>query len=55
MGLSQAVLAAKLGTSFQQLQKYESGGNRVSAARLFAICEALDVSLASMLERKLRT
>lgn len=55
MGLSQAVLAAKIGISFQQLQKYESGVNRVSAARLFAICEALDVALASMFERKLRT
>jgi transcriptional regulator with XRE-family HTH domain len=36
------------------VQKYEKGANRVSAARLFEICEALDVSLASMFERKLK-
>jgi transcriptional regulator with XRE-family HTH domain len=34
--------------------KYEKGVNRVSAARLFEICEVLDVSLASMFERKLK-
>jgi transcriptional regulator with XRE-family HTH domain len=53
LGLSQEALGEKLGVSFQQIQKYESGVNRVSAARLFDICEALDVSLASMFERKL--
>jgi transcriptional regulator with XRE-family HTH domain len=51
--LTQAGLGEKLGVTFQQIQKYESGVNRVSAARLFDICEALDVSLASMFERKL--
>jgi DNA-binding Xre family transcriptional regulator len=51
---SQADLGEKLGVTFQQIQKYESGRNRVSAARLFEICEALDVSLASMFERKLK-
>jgi transcriptional regulator with XRE-family HTH domain len=40
-----------LGVSFQQVQKYENGTNRVSAARLFAICKALNVSLSSMFER----
>ena len=53
-GLSQAALGDKVGVSFQQIQKYESGVNRVTAARLFEICEALDVSLASMFERKLK-
>jgi transcriptional regulator with XRE-family HTH domain len=43
-----------LGDTFQQVQKYEKGSNRVSAARLFEICEALEVSLASMFERKLK-
>jgi transcriptional regulator with XRE-family HTH domain len=52
--MSQADLGEKLGVTFQQIQKYESGRNRVSAARLFEICEALDVSLASMFERKLK-
>jgi len=49
--LSQAALGEKLGVSFQQVQKYESGTNRVSAARLFEICKALKVPLASMFER----
>jgi transcriptional regulator with XRE-family HTH domain len=51
LGLSQAALGEKLGVSFQQIQKYESGVNRVSAARLFEICSVLKVSLASMFER----
>jgi transcriptional regulator with XRE-family HTH domain len=54
VGLSQADLAEKLAISFQQVQKYESGVNRVSAARLFEIGEVLEVSLASMFERKLK-
>ena len=54
LGLSQTALGEKLGVTFQQIQKYESGVNRVSAARLFEICEALDVPLASMFERKLK-
>jgi transcriptional regulator with XRE-family HTH domain len=52
IGISQeADLAETLGVSFQQIQKYEKGVNRVSAARLFAICGALNVSLSSMFER----
>jgi DNA-binding XRE family transcriptional regulator len=51
LGISQADLAHTLGVSFQQIQKYEKGVNRVSAARLFAICKALNVSLSSMFER----
>jgi transcriptional regulator with XRE-family HTH domain len=45
----------KLSVSFQQIQKYEKGVNRVSAARLFDICEALNVSLSSMFERDPKT
>jgi DNA-binding XRE family transcriptional regulator len=51
LGISQADLAETLGVSFQQIQKYEKGVNRVSSARLFAICKALNVSLSSMFER----
>jgi transcriptional regulator with XRE-family HTH domain len=40
LGLSQGALGKKLGISFQQIQKYESGANRVSTAHLFDICEA---------------
>ena len=54
LGLSQGGLGEKLGVSIQQIHKYENGANRVSAARLFEICEALGVSLASMFERKLK-
>jgi transcriptional regulator with XRE-family HTH domain len=51
LNISQADLGDKLGVSFQQIQKYEKGTNRVSAARLFDICKALKVSLSSMFER----
>ena len=49
--MSQDQLGRELGVSFQQIQKYESGQNRVSAARLFDVCKALNVSLSSMFER----
>lgn len=42
-GMTQSVLADQIGCSFQQLQKYESGQNRVSASRLHEIAQALDV------------
>jgi len=51
LGLSQEALGEKLGVSFQQVQKYEKGINRVSAARLFEICRALKIPLSSMFER----
>jgi transcriptional regulator with XRE-family HTH domain len=41
LGKSQEVVAARLGISFQQLQKYESGANRVSASRLFDLAHIL--------------
>ena len=41
LGLSQTALASRLGISFQQVQKYESGSNRVSASRLHQIAVAL--------------
>ncbi|MBI1263265.1 MAG: helix-turn-helix domain-containing protein [Alphaproteobacteria bacterium] len=43
LGLTQQQLAQSVGIRFQQVQKYESGANRVSASRLFEIAEALDV------------
>jgi transcriptional regulator with XRE-family HTH domain len=42
-GLSQAELGELLGVSFQQVQKYEKGVNRVSAGRLHRVAEALRV------------
>jgi transcriptional regulator with XRE-family HTH domain len=50
INMSQSHLGEKLGVTFQQIQKYESGRNRVSAARLFEICKALDVTLSSIFE-----
>lgn len=41
--LSQAELGATLGVSFQQVQKYEKGTNKVAANRLQMIADALDV------------
>lgn len=47
-GLTQTQLATASGTTFQQLQKYESGDNRVSASRLYRICCALRIEVASL-------
>jgi transcriptional regulator with XRE-family HTH domain len=45
IGLSQSELGEKLGVSFQQVQKYEKGVNRVGASRLPLIAEALGVDV----------
>lgn len=47
VGMSQTELANHLGITFQQVQKYEKGSNRVSASRLYEIAELLDVRLES--------
>ena len=46
LGMNQAALARALGLTFQQVQKYESGTNRVSASKLSAIADALGVSVS---------
>src|SRR3954469_12919070 len=43
--LSQTQLAEKIGVTFQQVQKYEKGVNRIGAGRLQRIGEALDVPI----------
>jgi transcriptional regulator with XRE-family HTH domain len=43
-GLSQDALGAKIGVTFQQVQKYEKGTNAIATARLPAIGEALNIS-----------
>jgi transcriptional regulator with XRE-family HTH domain len=45
IGISQTELAGKLGLSFQQMQKYEKGINRVGASRLQQIAEMLGVDM----------
>ncbi|MGM4915139.1 helix-turn-helix domain-containing protein [Rhizobium sp. 768_B6_N1_8] len=44
-GLSQSAIAEALGISFQQVQKYEKGSNRVSASVLYHLSQALSVSM----------
>lgn len=41
--LSQGNLAKALGVTFQQVQKYETGMNRISASRMFDLCQVLGV------------
>ena len=43
LGLSQEELAKSIGLTFQQVQKYERGTNRISVSRLVEICKALKV------------
>jgi DNA-binding transcriptional regulator YiaG len=47
LGLSQTMLAERVGVSFQQIQKYETGVNRISASRLHQIAMALGVDAGS--------
>ena len=49
LGLSQGDLAARLGISFQQVQKYERGANRIAASTLQQIAEALNVPMSVLL------
>lgn len=53
-GLSQAALADKLGISFQQVQKYEKGANRISASKLFEISRVLEVPVEVFFEEATR-
>lgn len=46
LGFSQTDLAQKLGVSFQQVQKYERGSNRIAASTLVMTAEALETSVA---------
>lgn len=45
MGLSQTDLADAIGLTFQQIQKYERGVNRISVSRLVDICKVLKVHI----------
>ncbi len=50
MGLSQEKLAVALDLTFQQVQKYERGSNRIGASRLVQIAAILDTSAGSFFE-----
>jgi transcriptional regulator with XRE-family HTH domain len=49
-GLSQTALAERVGVSFQQVQKYEKGANRVGASRLSQIASVLGVTVGELFE-----
>tara|TARA_R110000787_G_scaffold11003_10_gene36796 strand:+ start:7742 stop:8116 length:375 start_codon:yes stop_codon:yes gene_type:complete len=50
VGMTQQKLAEMVGIKFQQIQKYETGANRVSASRLWEIADALDIDVAHFFE-----
>ncbi len=45
LGMSQTTLGDAIGLTFQQVQKYEKGSNRISASRLFALTRVFDVPI----------
>lgn len=49
LAMSQEGLGDKIGVTFQQIQKYERGVNRVSAATLMMVAEALDVQASALM------
>jgi transcriptional regulator with XRE-family HTH domain len=49
-GLSQAQLASRIGVTFQQVQRYETGGNRISMGRLTLIAKLFGVSVPYLLD-----
>lgn len=46
LGMSQERLGKELGLTFQQVQKYERGANRIGASRLYDLCRVLDVPVS---------
>ncbi|WP_372885411.1 helix-turn-helix domain-containing protein [Shimia sp.] len=49
-GMTQQQLAEQVGIKFQQIQKYETGANRVSASRLWDIADSLEVPVSFFFE-----
>lgn len=50
VGMTQQQLAQAVGIKFQQIQKYETGANRISASRLWEIAAALEVHISFFFE-----
>ena len=50
VGMTQQQLADRVGIKFQQIQKYETGMNRVSASRLYDLARDMDVPVAFFFE-----
>nr|WP_026017288.1 helix-turn-helix transcriptional regulator [Bartonella birtlesii] len=55
LGLTQEKLGEKLGVTFQQIQKYEKGTNRIGASRLQAIAEIMDVPVSYFFDKGMQT
>ncbi|UNE54573.1 helix-turn-helix domain-containing protein [Bartonella machadoae] len=55
LGLTQEKLGEKLGITFQQIQKYEKGINRIGASRLQAIAEIMDVPVSYFFDKGIHT
>lgn len=53
MGISQKDLARLLNLTFQQIQKYESAGNRISASNLYRIAQVLQVPIGVLFNETL--
>lgn len=47
-GMSQPDLGMAVGITFQQIQKYEKGRNRITAARLYEICKVLKIDIGEL-------
>jgi transcriptional regulator with XRE-family HTH domain len=52
VGVSQQKLAEKLGVTFQQLQKYERGENRIGAGRLMVVATTLGIPITFLLDEQ---
>src|SRR6476469_9197958 len=50
LGISQEALAEQCGVSFQQVQKYENGANRISFSRLVQIARALNCRVTELMD-----
>ncbi|MSO92043.1 MAG: XRE family transcriptional regulator [Rhodospirillales bacterium] len=50
LGMSQEKLGDSVGLTFQQIQKYERGANRIGASRIYEFCRILDVPVAYFFE-----
>ncbi len=51
LGMNQTALAEALGLTFQQVQKYEKGTNRISASKLWNLTQILDVPVSYFFEK----
>lgn len=50
LGMSQEKLGSALGLTFQQIQKYERGANRIGSSRLYKLSKILDVNISYFFE-----